>query len=409
MPAKSKGAAPLTPDLLARKGEAVSAARDTGRFNGGDGHFPDIGSDIRDGGHDAHSTVSGRRGVFSKRWLTAAALVLVVGAGAVGYFVRPEIEPVAEKFKAPGGTVSAEAVSIPPSPSVLPVPDKTMVDKPEPPESEGNPSSGTNAPATALVTASGPSATSVQAEEPPSNSSRETRERQSEYDAKTAPKQSDSAPAAAAITSVPATVLVAPAPPEPASVSVAKAPLTPAPVVASQVANKVDAERAAGIRTGGAEPAAIPTAPPVSTPKVARTLPEMPKTRETVAPPPTPQKLPSAPKAKATPDVAARVAPPVLPRPPKRPAVPVVAKLQPYLVQLVSVKSQAAAKREWARLKDRHAMLLRPLKASVQKAEVAKRGVFYRLRADGFATRREANALCAKLKAAGQGCLVVRR
>lgn len=115
---------------------------------------------------------------------------------------------------------------------------------------------------------------------------------------------------------------------------------------------------------------------------------------------------------KAEPPVTAvRAAPPpqVVRRaePPRKPAPPTAGK-SAYAVQLASVKSQGAADREWARLKQRYATLLKDFEPSVEKAVVEKRGTFYRLRVMGLATRKQANALCTKLKVAGQGCLVVR-
>ncbi|MDD9917599.1 MAG: SPOR domain-containing protein [Rhodospirillaceae bacterium] len=81
----------------------------------------------------------------------------------------------------------------------------------------------------------------------------------------------------------------------------------------------------------------------------------------------------------------------------------------PYLIQLVSVKSNAAASREWTRLQKRFAGLFGGLEPSIQKAVIKTRGTFYRLRADGFSSKHQAAAACRSLKAKGQSCLVVKR
>lgn len=97
-----------------------------------------------------------------------------------------------------------------------------------------------------------------------------------------------------------------------------------------------------------------------------------------------------------------------IPRPrAAKPSPPAARRL--YTIQLASLKSRAAADREWSRLKRRFAKSLGNLTPSVKKATLAKRGVFYRLRAGEIASHKRARKLCATVKAAGQSCLVVRR
>ena len=83
---------------------------------------------------------------------------------------------------------------------------------------------------------------------------------------------------------------------------------------------------------------------------------------------------------------------------------PAPVQTPPYLIQLVSVKSNAAASWEWTRLQ-KHFAGLEPF---IQKTVIKKRSTFNRLWADGFSSKRQA-AACRSLKAKGQSCLVVKR
>jgi hypothetical protein len=161
----------------------------------------------------------------------------------------------------------------------------------------------------------------------------------------------------------------------------------------------------------------------------AQSLPPTPSP-QTITPPSTPAavKKPASatvdtvkPAKEAPPPTAAKTAPKPRPKAVKptvqtaRSAVrsqrdvPKAAKTSAYFVQLVSVKSQNAADRECDRLSKRFTKLLSGLESSIQKASVAGKGTFYRLRAAGFNTQGQARDLCRKLKAAKQSCLVVRR
>ncbi len=79
-----------------------------------------------------------------------------------------------------------------------------------------------------------------------------------------------------------------------------------------------------------------------------------------------------------------------------------------YFVQLASVKSDDGARKEWARLRKGHAELLGDLKLDVQRADLGDRGIFYRIRTGPFPNRATARDMCAQIKAAKLGCLVVR-
>ncbi|MGK2741950.1 SPOR domain-containing protein [Tepidicaulis sp. LMO-SS28] len=79
-----------------------------------------------------------------------------------------------------------------------------------------------------------------------------------------------------------------------------------------------------------------------------------------------------------------------------------------YLVQLLSVRSEEAARGEWARLQGRYEELLGPHTINIQQADLGERGIYYRVRTGAFDTKGGADSFCGKLKAAGQDCLVRR-
>ncbi len=79
-----------------------------------------------------------------------------------------------------------------------------------------------------------------------------------------------------------------------------------------------------------------------------------------------------------------------------------------YFVQLASVKSDAGARQEWARMQRVHPALLGDLALEVQRADLGDRGIFYRIRTGPFPNRATAQDMCAQIKAAKLACLVVR-
>ncbi len=81
-----------------------------------------------------------------------------------------------------------------------------------------------------------------------------------------------------------------------------------------------------------------------------------------------------------------------------------------YRVQLAAFRTREQADIAWKKMKARHKGLLSGMVPSVMRADLgAGKGVFYRLRAGFLADRKSARALCDKLKARGQGCIVVQR
>ncbi|MDD9903269.1 MAG: hypothetical protein OXT06_06855 [Rhodospirillaceae bacterium] len=81
--AARRDAAPLTGDLLARKGEAVSAARDV--LNAQEaGLLPPA---------EPHAQADSAKHNYAKIWIAIVAVLLVGGAVGAGYALRPALEP----------------------------------------------------------------------------------------------------------------------------------------------------------------------------------------------------------------------------------------------------------------------------------------------------------------------------
>ncbi|MEL0145027.1 MAG: SPOR domain-containing protein, partial [Alphaproteobacteria bacterium] len=77
-----------------------------------------------------------------------------------------------------------------------------------------------------------------------------------------------------------------------------------------------------------------------------------------------------------------------------------------WKIQISAVSSQAAAESEWKRIQSRHTVLLGALSFNVQSVTLPN-GTFYRIQAGPLVNRDAASALCARLKAQKQDCLVV--
>ena len=84
------------------------------------------------------------------------------------------------------------------------------------------------------------------------------------------------------------------------------------------------------------------------------------------------------------------------------------ALLAAYRVQIGSFRGASAAERAWARAASAHGDLVGKLAHIVVEADLGKeRGVYHRVQAGPFADRAAALALCARLSAHDQACLVV--
>ena len=77
-------------------------------------------------------------------------------------------------------------------------------------------------------------------------------------------------------------------------------------------------------------------------------------------------------------------------------------------VQLGSVRSKARAQKEARRLAQLHKPLLDGLEIVLVRADLGRRGVFYRLRAGPLSNHAAAASLCRKLSARKQSCIVTK-
>ena len=195
--------------------------------------------------------------------------------------------------------------------------------------------------------------------------------------------------------------------PAPLAASTSSALTLPAPA-AGPIAGE---QSAPPIGIGASQVAAAPP-PPGAPPKA-------------VVPPPTPPAATSEAKLPTTSSPATK--PPVMPPVPTRdkPAAPIKTARAPtasagadkaapkpsgrYTIQLSSVRTAKTARREWARLQQAFPGLLKDLDLDIREVTLRQRGTYHRVRAGAFEDRAAPRALCAKLKARKQDCLVVRR
>ncbi|MCG8324523.1 MAG: SPOR domain-containing protein, partial [Thiotrichales bacterium] len=77
------------------------------------------------------------------------------------------------------------------------------------------------------------------------------------------------------------------------------------------------------------------------------------------------------------------------------------------VLQLSSLRTLEAATREWLRLKDAHAELLAGKNLVVQRIDLAKQGLAYRVLAHPFRDADAAEDFCGRLGAAAQDCLIL--
>lgn len=83
------------------------------------------------------------------------------------------------------------------------------------------------------------------------------------------------------------------------------------------------------------------------------------------------------------------------------------AKNYAYKLQLASFSTQGKANNGWDQFSAKYSDVLAALTPDVIEADLGERGTFYRLFANGFATKGDAASACDNLKAAGQSCMVV--
>ncbi|MFQ5954850.1 MAG: SPOR domain-containing protein [Kiloniellales bacterium] len=139
--------------------------------------------------------------------------------------------------------------------------------------------------------------------------------------------------------------------------------------------------------------------PSVATPPSAAAV-EAPPPRAPVPPPPV-----VTPPSAAPPEVP----PPATPPETAALATPEAGDGDGYMIQLVAHRTPAAAQATWSQLNRVHPDLLGGLPHRVERADLGRRGLFYRLRIGAFADRAAALKLCRDLKARRLDCWIVRQ
>lgn len=79
-----------------------------------------------------------------------------------------------------------------------------------------------------------------------------------------------------------------------------------------------------------------------------------------------------------------------------------------YVVQLAALRDEASARDAFAKLQSKYPDLLGSRSIDIQRADLGDKGIYYRVRA-GYMDKPSASALCGKLEAQGQGCIVRER
>ena len=79
-----------------------------------------------------------------------------------------------------------------------------------------------------------------------------------------------------------------------------------------------------------------------------------------------------------------------------------------YVVQVASQRTEADANGSWRALQQKYPNILGSYRASVKKADLGDRGIFFRAQVGPFATRDQANQLCQALHAQGGDCIVAK-
>lgn len=149
---------------------------------------------------------------------------------------------------------------------------------------------------------------------------------------------------------------------------------------------------------------AAPAVPAVPNTPAVPSVPAVPDTSTTA----TASQPAAAQPAAAQPAAPQPAAEQVAAKPAAKPAVTEPAAGGKVKVQLAAVKTEAAAKTEWAKLQRAHPAQLGQLSLSVQKVDKGAEGVFYRIQAGPLADKAAAKALCAELAKQKQACILTR-
>lgn len=156
------------------------------------------------------------------------------------------------------------------------------------------------------------------------------------------------------------------------------------------------AAQAAPAQTGApvALDAAAPAAPPAVPAEPAQVMPKAVAEPVAAPTPPAPAPAPKpAPVEASKPQTAFKATAPAG---------------QGYLVQLSAVRTEQAAKDEWARMVKKNPDVLGGLEPVIQRADLGTKGIFYRVRGGWFTSRAEAKAICDELARRNVGCIIAK-
>lgn len=184
-----------------------------------------------------------------------------------------------------------------------------------------------------------------------------------------------------------------------------------APAQTPAVAPAVAPPRPAPAKMAQAVPATAPKqqvqTPPAPAPFAAKPI----RTAQAASPPvatkpPAQLGVPAAEAPKATPKPAAVAPAKPVATTAAKPAVAKPVAGGSYLLQIGAYKSEAEAMAAWKIYEGKHAALLSGFSPNVQKADLADKGVWYRLRIASFSDKDGAMALCERLKAQNGACFL---
>ncbi len=148
-------------------------------------------------------------------------------------------------------------------------------------------------------------------------------------------------------------------------------------------------------------PKAAPASPPgqeIKPVTTSGTLGALPASALPPAPPPT-----AAPATPAAKPVALAAPKPVAPA-----AAPASSGGGSFRVQIAATRDEPTAKSEFERLKKAHEDLLGGMTATVVKADLGDKGIFYRVQAGPVADKDKAEKLCSELKKFAIACILVK-
>ncbi len=80
-----------------------------------------------------------------------------------------------------------------------------------------------------------------------------------------------------------------------------------------------------------------------------------------------------------------------------------------YRIQLGSFRAEEVAQKTLDSLQEKFADIIGEHQGTIEFADLGEKGIYYRLQLSPFQDRVSANALCAQLTQAGQGCYVLKR